>query len=84
MEQRICKHCLLKEWDPQMYEQVVADYLASLDPDCRTDPEEYTSRLNTCQSCDRLFQGMCRICGCFVEVRAAKKQNRCPHTPSRW
>ena len=32
---------------------------------------------------DQLIAGMCRKCGCYVEVRAALKDSICPHTEGR-
>ena len=32
---------------------------------------------------DQLIAGMCRKCGCYVEVRAALKDSTCPHTEGR-
>ena len=44
----------------------------------------YEARLAHCKTCDDLYQGMCRICGCYVELRAAMKKNRCPQVHPRW
>ncbi len=45
---------------------------------------EYDARLELCKECEKLIGGMCRVCGCFVEVRAAKKSVHCPGIPRRW
>ncbi|MDY3745248.1 MAG: DUF6171 family protein [Lachnospiraceae bacterium] len=37
-----------------------------------------------CRQCDRLLNGMCRICGCFVEMRAAIKVKSCPDVVPKW
>ena len=34
--------------------------------------------------CDNLINGMCKICGCFVEMRAAVKKNYCPDIEKYW
>ena len=45
---------------------------------------EYRRRLALCKGCGELANGICAQCGCFVELRAAKRQNRCPAFPPRW
>ena len=84
MAQRVCRRCLLKEIDQEEYFKNVFEYIASLDKETRTPEDLYQKRLAVCQSCDNLINGMCRVCGCFVEVRAAKKIQSCPGIPSRW
>jgi hypothetical protein len=39
----------------------------------------YKERLAACKSCDYLSDGMCRACGCYVELRAARNFKDCPH-----
>ena len=46
--------------------------------------EEYKKRLDICKECDNLINGMCKICGCFVEMRAAIKKNYCPNIEKHW
>ena len=41
-------------------------------------------RLNICKECDLLINGMCKLCGCFVEIRAAVKKNYCPNKNRYW
>ena len=33
---------------------------------------------------ERLMSGMCRLCGCFVELRAVQKVRKCPDLPAKW
>ena len=40
--------------------------------------ELYEERLSVCKECDMLLTGMCRSCGCYVELRAAVTKNYCP------
>ena len=81
---RYCRRCLLKDIDKDAYFANVYEYIASLSEDVRTPQEEYKKRLAQCKTCDSLVNGMCSQCGCFVEVRAAKKISRCAGTPRRW
>ena len=34
---------------------------------------------NICKECDKLNAGTCLSCGCYVEIRAAMKQSKCPN-----
>lgn len=79
-----CKKCLLKDINKDEYFKSVFEYIERLDDEIRTEETIYQDRLNKCQLCDQLMNGMCSLCGCFVEVRAAKKQNYCADTPRRW
>ena len=64
--------------------RTVAEYVAGLDDSVRTPEEEYRARLSLCQDCPELMNGTCRLCGCYVETRAAKKGQQCPMVPARW
>jgi len=60
------------------------DYIENLDKHIKTEEEEYKKRLHICKDCDNLINGMCKICGCFVEMRAAVKKNYCPNIEKFW
>ena len=47
------------------------DYIARIPADDKTPEEEYERRLSICKECEKLLSGMCRMCGCYVEMRAA-------------
>ena len=81
---RECRRCLLKDMDSEEYYKTVREYVEHLDPALRVPPEEYQRRLSLCRECDGLINGMCRLCGCFVEARAAKADTDCPGSPPRW
>lgn len=81
---RECKRCLLKDMSTDEYYRTIQEYVDSLSPDVRAPREEYDHRLALCKECDCLINGMCRLCGCFVEARAAKASAHCPGTPPRW
>jgi len=59
-------------------------YIASLPDDIKTDTAILQERLEFCRACDDLINGMCKWCGCFVEVRAAKKSQICPSLNRKW
>lgn len=83
MTKPICKRCLLRELDGT-YFQSIYEYIQNLPEELKADPETYAARLAKCRACDHLINGMCELCGCFVEVRAAKKKQRCAQSAEIW
>lgn len=75
---RICKKCLLREMSEADTYKTMYEYIANLSPDDKTPEHEYETRLSQCKTCDHLLSGMCRICGCYVEMRAAITHRHCP------
>jgi len=77
---RICKRCLTRELagKEQVYE-TLKRYIEDLTPDERVSSEIYESRLERCKKCDYLLEGMCRACGCYVELRAAMSDKECSY-----
>lgn len=77
---RICKKCLIRDMaDQAEYFKNMYEYIDNLEPEIKAQPELYENRLTVCKACDRLADGMCRGCGCFVEMRAAVRKNSCPY-----
>lgn len=83
-EQKKPCRCLLFEAGQADMARSVAEYVASLDESVRTQEDTYRERLALCQECDELMNGTCRLCGCYVETRAAKRVQGCPMVPPRW
>lgn len=83
MTQRICKRCLLRELDGT-YFQSIYEYIQNLPPEWKTDDQTYASRLEKCKTCNHLVNGMCELCGCFVEVRAVKRNQHCAQSSEIW
>ncbi len=79
---RVCKRCLLQEFNEKEYKEKLEKYILRLDSAVRTPDELYAKRLDTCKGCEKLSEGTCLACGCYVELRAAVKESRCPH--KRW
>ncbi len=82
-ERRICRKCLIQDM-PSEYFETMREYIRHLDPEIKTEQREYERRLALCRECESLMEGMCRICGCYVEMRAAIRARRCPGTEKRW
>ena len=80
-----CKKCLLLEAGERVTYDEIMRYVATLDKRDLVPDEVYSSRLGICQSCDNLLSGMCRKCGCYVEVRARLRDGECPdYDNKRW
>ncbi len=84
MSERICRRCLLRDVQDAALYQTIRDYVENLPAEQKADAEVYESRLRVCRACDSLTNGMCALCGCFVEARAAKKALYCPKVPAMW
>ena len=82
--QRICRKCLLRDMPEEAYFQNMYAYIAGLPEEDKVSGDEYERRLSECQKCDQLLNGMCRVCGCFVEMRAAIAVRHCPGAGKRW
>ncbi len=76
---RKCKRCLLKEYDEQEYREKLEILLKRMDKKTKADEALYENRLSICRECDKLSMGTCLGCGCYVELRAAVKHDRCPY-----
>ena len=81
MAQTRCRKCLFNQDSGELY-QSIQELIASLSPEEKAGEEEYRRRLDVCRECEKLQNGMCLSCGCFVQVRAAKKGESCPW--ERW
>ena len=79
-----CRLCLLREaGEGEMYE-IIQQRIKTIPAALRAEPEEYDRRLALCRECGELISGTCRKCGCYVELRAARKDGYCPHERPRW
>lgn len=62
----------------------VRELIELLPEHIRADDEVMHRRLDMCRQCDHLYGGMCVLCGCYVQLRAAKARMKCPDVPGRW
>lgn len=77
-----CTRCLLKDYSKEVYERLIVEGLKALPAEDIADGEVTALRLGVCQACEKLNQGTCLACGCYVEIRAALKAGKCPY--SKW
>lgn len=81
---RVCRKCLLEEMDEEEIYTDLQKYIGQIPEEERTGEEEYRKRLQKCRECEQLLSGMCRICGCYVELRAAVRNRSCPLVHPKW
>ena len=87
MEQKrnkLCRKCLLEDFAPEEYIQSMRTYIEGLPKDVKADESLYNDRVQICRECENLYDGLCRVCGCFVEYRAALRNKGCPDVIPRW
>lgn len=80
----VCKRCLLAEIDVDGLYKKVSELIELMPEDVKASPELYQKRLDICRRCQSLENGICRECGCFVELRAASRKNYCPSAYKYW
>lgn len=83
MEQRICTRCLLRDMladsdDLKAKLEMLEKYREAIKVNDRVAQDEYERRLSVCRNCEKLVEGTCMACGCYVELRAVAKVSRCP------
>lgn len=84
MSKPFCRKCLLDELDEDEYIRNLKDYISAYPQEKRCDEREYQRRLEICTKCEKLSNAMCALCGCYVELRALKKEMYCPDFDNRW
>jgi hypothetical protein len=84
MDSLDCKRCLLRELSDSEYFTTVSSYIENIPQELRTPEDTYKYRLEQCKKCQYLVNGLCRLCGCFVEIRAAAIKNYCPDKKAHW
>ncbi|HBM31731.1 MAG TPA: hypothetical protein DHW32_04425 [Ruminococcaceae bacterium] len=84
MERKPCRRCLLQDIDESQLMEAIQQRIAALPASQRASAEDYAARLSECRMCDFLVSGTCQKCGCYVELRAAKRSAYCPHEKPRW
>ena len=81
---KICKRCLLEKAGEADLAAIAAERISLIPDEEKSSEELYRSRLDTCLACDELNAGICGRCGCFVEIRAARKHSSCPSEKKLW
>ena len=63
----------------EAYLEMIGKHIDIIRAEDRSSEDLYKSRLDICKECDKLNAGTCLSCGCYVEIRAAMKQSKCPN-----
>jgi hypothetical protein len=79
-----CRNCFFDDLEEEKIKRNIEEYVESLSPEIKSDEELLKARLALCEECPDFLGGMCRVCGCFVMARAAKKLSYCPAVKKRW
>ena len=80
-----CPQCLLADLpEGEALREVLSQWLEALPEESRAEPAAVEARLARCRTCPELNAGLCRLCGCYVEYRAAQAKRRCPAVPANW
>ena len=85
MSRPFCRRCLLEDMPSgAALAASVQELVEALPQSERVPEDERARRLYACTACDHLIDGMCALCGCYVQLRAAKSRLGCPDVPPRW
>jgi hypothetical protein len=79
-----CVRCLLLEQSQGDILKKIRQLIDLMPEKEKTSGELYEQRLEICKKCDELLDGMCKKCGCYVQLRAAKCSNKCPSETHLW
>lgn len=75
---RICKKCLIGQ-QAQDYIALIEKNKAATPVQYRTPEDVYDRRIVICENCEKLSGPTCMACGCYVELRAIRKDSKCPY-----
>ena len=79
-----CRKCLLEDMDENDFLRDMRSHIEAYPADKRVSEDEYHRRLNFCKGCEKLVDGMCVLCGCYVELRALKIGMRWADISKKW
>jgi len=85
LDYKPCRQCLLEDMqDEQAFYGIIQERIRLLPDEERANEAEYRRRLSLCRACGELRRGTCAQCGCYVEIRAAKRTARCADVSPKW
>lgn len=85
MPKKPCVKCLLRDLpDEKELHRVILERLEQMIAEEKADDAVYEKRLKICGECPFLNRGTCVKCGCYAELRCAKRRLSCPDVPPRW
>ncbi|MBQ1902228.1 MAG: hypothetical protein II169_06735 [Lachnospiraceae bacterium] len=75
---RTCRICSVKDSLPDDVLRYRDRLLSMLPEEQKTSEKELENRLGKCECCDKMVDGTCLSCGCYVVIRAAVYDKQCP------
>ena len=81
---RPCRCLIVEMPDEAELAEIIRERIELIPEEERTPEEDYKERLSRCRKCEYLQRGTCGQCGCYVEIRAARKWQCCPDFPACW
>lgn len=82
-EKVFCRKCMIPDFVEDK-EGFLRKWLEQMPEEERALDEVYDMRLKKCGGCEFLYNGMCRLCGCFIVIRAAGQKSYCPAVTPKW
>jgi len=74
-----CRKCLIADLPRgEKLREILSERLAQIPEEEKVSRDEYNARLERCRQCRELHEGTCALCGCYVELRLARKSRQCP------
>ena len=77
IREKPCRNCQ-QGFDEALLKEQIAGYIKNIPEQLKTDSDTYRRRTVACEGCEMQSVGICRLCGCFTSVRAAKKKVELP------
>ena len=78
MIKKPCLKCIISEMEESEEYEKIKELLDEIPESLKASDIEYKRRIGICKACDRLVEGTCLLCGCYVELRAVQKNGKCP------
>lgn len=74
-----CWKCLIADLPHgEKLREILRERLEQIPEEEKVSPAEYAARLEACRTCGELHEGTCALCGCYVELRLARRARQCP------
>ena len=78
-EKRPCRKCLTADLPHgDLLREILQERLSQIPEEERAEKGVYLARLERCRTCPHLNEGTCALCGCYVELRLARRNKDCP------
>lgn len=75
---RICKKCMIGV-EAEQYLLLIEKNRAAIPLKNRASDAEFDKRITACEECEKRSGPTCLACGCYVELRALRRDSRCPY-----